>query len=277
MVELGKKARLQKLFLELLMLTLSLVIVIPLLIVLLGSLKTSAETAVPNLKLPEVFRWDNYAYVYEKGKIGRALFNSVFLTVVVVIVTLFISALCAFVISRRVNGYTRTVDTLFTMGMIAPMSIIPTIILVQKLHMTGTYISAIFLYTAINLPWAVFIYTNFMRSVPRSLEEAAIIDGCGPFRLFSSIIFPLLKNVTVTNLVVVAMGVWNDFMIPIYFFSSSSKWTLPMSVYNFYGLYSRDWNFVFADLVMTALPMVLLYLFAQKYIVEGLTAGAVKG
>jgi len=277
MVELGKKAKTRGLLLEAVMIILSLLIVIPLLIVLLGSLKTSAETAVPDLSLPEVFQWGNYAHVWEKGKIGRALFNSVFLTTVVVLVTLFISALCAFVISRRRNPYTKTIETLFTMGMIAPMSVIPTIVLMQKLHLTGTYLSAILLYTAINLPWAVFIYTNFMRSVPRSLEEAAIIDGCGPLRLFSSIIFPLLKNVTVTNLVVVAMGVWNDFMIPIYFFSSSSKWTLPMSVYNFYGLYSRDWNFVFADLVMTALPMVLLYLFAQKYIVEGLTAGAVKG
>lgn len=106
---------------------------------------------------------------------------------------------------------------LFKMGMIAPMSVIPTLLLMQKLHLSGTYLSAILLYTAINLPWAVFIYSNFMRALPRTLEEAAIIDGCGPFRLFMNIVFPLLKNVTVTNIVVIAMGVWNDFMIPIYF------------------------------------------------------------
>lgn len=203
--------------------------------------------------------------------------NSVFLTTVVVLICLIISALCAFVLSRRKNRYTKAADMLFKMGMIAPMSVIPTLLLMQKLHLSGTYLSAILLYTAINLPWAVFIYSNFMRALPRTLEEAAIIDGCGPFRLFMNIVFPLLKNVTVTNIVVIAMGVWNDFMIPIYFFTSSSKWTLPMSVYNFYGLYFRDWNYVFADLIITSLPMVLLYLFAQKYIVSGLMAGSVKG
>lgn len=273
----SKADRVQRTLLDLLMVILGAVIVIPLLIVVLGSFKTSAEALVPNLKLPENWLWSNYAYVYEKGKIGQAMLNSLFLTTVVVMLCLTSSALCAFVLSRRENRYTKTVDTLFKMGMIAPMSVIPTILLVQKLHLSGTYLSAILIYTAINLPWAVFIYSNFMRGLPRTLEEAAIIDGCGPFRLFINIVFPLLKNVTVTNVVVIAMGVWNDFMIPIYFFSSSSKWTLPMSVFNFYGLYARDWNYVFADLIITALPMVLLYLFAQKYIVSGLTAGSVKG
>ena len=273
----AKTDRGKRFFLNLLVALIGLLIVIPISIVVLGSFKTSAETLVPNLNLPERWMWSNYVYVYEKGKIGRALLNSVFLTTVVVLICLIISALCAFVLSRRKNRYTEAADMLFKMGMIAPMSVIPTLLLMQKLHLSGTYLSAILLYTAINLPWAVFIYSNFMRALPRTLEEAAIIDGCGPFRLFMNIVFPLLKNVTVTNIVVIAMGVWNDFMIPIYFFTSSSKWTLPMSVYNFYGLYFRDWNYVFADLIITSLPMVLLYLFAQKYIVSGLMAGSVKG
>ena len=273
----AKTDRGKRFFLNLLVALIGLLIVIPISIVVLGSFKTSAETLVPNLNLPERWMWSNYVYVYEKGKIGRALLNSVFLTTVVVLICLIISALCAFVLSRRKNRYTKAADMLFKMGMIAPMSVIPTLLLMQKLHLSGTYLSAILLYTAINLPWAVFIYSNFMRALPRTLEEAAIIDGCGPFRLFMNIVFPLLKNVTVTNFFVIAMGVWNDFMIPIYFFTSSSKWTLPMSVYNFYGLYFRDWNYVFADLIITSLPMVLLYLFAQKYIVSGLMAGSVKG
>lgn len=272
-----KAEKIKQLLFTLLMVAIGLVIIIPLLIVILGSFKTSAETLVPNLKLPEQWLLSNYMYVYEKGKIGRAMLNSIFLTTVVVFVCLTTSALCAFTISRRSNRYTKAADVLFKMGMIAPMSVIPTILLIQKLKLSGTYLSAILLYTAINLPWAVFIFSNFMRGLPRTLEEAAIIDGCGPFRLFFNIVFPLLKNVTITNVIVIALGVWNDFMIPIYFFSSSSKWTLPMSVYNFYGLYFRDWNYVFADLIITALPMVVLYLSAQKYIVSGLTAGSVKG
>ena len=255
----------------------TLVVVVPLLMVLLGSFKTSAEAIVPSLKLPENFLFSNYTHVFEKGKIGRAMINSVFMTVVVVIICLGSSALCSFIISRRNCIYTKALNVLFKLGMIAPMSIIPTILLLQNLNIMGTYLGAILVYIAINLPWSMFIYTSFMKSIPRELEEAAIIDGCGPFRMFTSIVFPLLKNVTITNVVVVAMGVWNDFTLPLYLFGSSKKWTLPMSVYNFYGLYSRDWNYVFADIVITALPMILLYFIAQKHIVDGLTAGSVKG
>lgn len=214
----AKTDRGKRFFLNLLVALIGLLIVIPILIVVLGSFKTSAETLVPNLNLPERWMWSNYVYVYEKGKIGRALLSSVFLTTVVVLICLIISALCAFVLSRRKNRYTKAADMLFKMGMIAPMSVIPTLLLMQKLHLSGTYLSAILLYTAINLPWAVFIYSNFMRALPRTLEEAAIIDGCGPFRLFMNIVFPLLKNVTVTNIVVIAMGVWNDFYDPDLFF-----------------------------------------------------------
>ena len=277
MNDVSTAAKRRHLILTILMCLISLLILIPLLIVVLGSFKTSQETLVPSLKLPQQWLWSNYAHVYKKGSLGQAFRNSVFLTVAVVALCLTVSSFCAFVISRRRSGYTIALDTMFKMGMIAPMAIIPTILMVQRLHLSGTYLSAIFLYTAINMPWAIFIYTNFMRGIPKSLEEAAIIDGSGPFRLFTYIVFPLMKNVTITNIVVIAIGVWNDFMIPIYFFSSSSKWTLPLSVYNFYGLYARDWNYVFADLILTALPMIIMYFLAQKYIVSGLTAGSVKG
>ena len=128
-----KAEKIKQLLFTFLMVAIGLVIIIPLLIVILGSFKTSAETLVPNLKLPKQWLLSNYVYVYEKGKIGRALLNSIFLTTVVVFVCLTTSALCAFTISRRSNRYTKAADVLFKMGMIAPMSVIPTILLIQKL------------------------------------------------------------------------------------------------------------------------------------------------
>ena len=131
--------------------------------------------------------------------------------------------------------------------------------------------------TALQMPWTIFTMSGFIKNVPRELDEAAFIDGATPVRTFFSVIFPLLKPIVATVIVTTAMGAWNEFMVPLYFFNSSSKWTMPLTVYNFFGQYSSDWNYVFADLVLTALPITILYLLCQKYVVAGATAGAVKG
>jgi raffinose/stachyose/melibiose transport system permease protein len=109
------------------------------------------------------------------------------------------------------------------------------------------------------------------------MEESAVIDGCSPTRAFFSIILPLLQPVTMTSIVTIAIGVWNDFILPLYMLSSSKHWTLPLTVYNFFGQYSSNWNYVFANLMLTAVPMIILYMLLQKYIIDGLTAGSVKG
>ena len=132
------------------------------------------------------------------------------------------------------------------------------------------------IFTTYGLPMAVFLYTGFIKTVPRELDEAAFIDGCGPVRLFYQIIFPLLKPVTMTIFILSFIGAWNDVMIPM-FFSNSGKWALPLTVYNFYGGYVKSWNYIFADIIITISPLLLVYIFAQKYVIAGMTAGAVKG
>ena len=123
----------------------------------------------------------------------------------------------------------------------------------------------------------MFILTNFIYTIPREMDEAAVIDGCGPIRLFFRIILPMLLPVVLTNIVIVAMGTWNDLQTPLYLLNSSKNLTMPLTVYNFKGRYFSDWNLIFADLVLVALPMIVLYVFCQKYIVAGTSAGAVKG
>lgn len=147
----------------------------------------------------------------------------------------------------------------------------------QILQIMNTMHGVILLYVATSLAFCIFIYHGFYATIPRDIDEAAVIDGCSPFRLFFRVIFPLLKPVNTTIVVIVFMSVWNDFQFPLYFLGNMKYWTLPMTIYNFVGKYSSRWNLVFADILMMILPVVILYFTAQKHIVAGLTSGAVKG
>lgn len=262
---------------ELFVILLALLILIPLLIMVFGSLKTRAEASLFTLALPTTWQWQNYIEIFEKSNIARAFVNSMIITISSTGICLPATAMCAFVLARRMQRFTNTIYFLFILGIIVPVSIIPTIVLMQTLRMYGTFPSVILLYIAINSPWSVFIFTGFMKNIPRDIEEAAIIDGCGAYSLFFRVVFPLLQPAFVTNAIIISMGVWNDFMLPLYFFNTARKWTMPLMVYNFFGQYYRDWNLVFADLVVTALPILILYLLGQKFIITGMTAGAVNG
>lgn len=256
---------------------LALLIIVPLLIVLLGSVKSPAEAQQFNLALPKEWLFDNYTYVIEKGGIARAFVNSMIITVTVTLFVVVAGSLSAFVVSRKQTGYTRFVYYLFLLGMVAPIQIVTTFGLLKALHLTGTFFGVICIEAALQMPWTVFTLSGFIKSVPKELDEAAFIDGAKPATMFFVIIFPLLKPIIATAVVTTAMGAWNEFMVPLYFFNSSSKWTMPLTVYNFFGQYASNWNYVFADLVLTALPITILYLLCQKYVVAGATAGAVKG
>lgn len=272
-----KKKRAEKIFGTMMVGLISLIIFVPLAIILLGSVKTPAEAQKFDLTLPKEWLFENYTYVFKEGGIGNAFLNSMIITAAVCLIVMVSASLCAFVISRREGRYSRFLYTAFLLGMVCPLQIVTTFGLLEVLHLTGTYVGVILVICSVQIPWAVFTLSGFIKNVPRELDEAAFIDGAGPLRMFFVIILPLLKPIMATSLITVAMGAWNEFMIPLYFFNSSSKWTLPLTVYNFFGQYASDWNYVFADLVLTALPITILYLFCQKYVIEGATAGAVKG
>lgn len=272
-----KTEKIQKVLMTVLMSLLSLLIIVPLWIMLVGSLKDSAEAQLFNLKLPGTWHFENYYIVVKEGGIGLAAVNSFILTISVTIIVLISGSLCAFVVSRRPSKYTKFVYQVFLIGMVAPIQIVTTFGLLKSLHLMGTYLGVILIETAVQLPWTVFTLTGFIKNVPKEMDEAAFIDGAGTLRLFFQIVLPLLKPILATALVSTAMYAWNEFMIPLYFFNTSTKWTLPLTVYNFFGQYASNWNYVFADLVITAFPIAILYLFCQKYIISGATAGAVKG
>jgi len=262
---------------EVILILCSLLILVPFALIILGSLKTRGEAAHFTLSLPKRWQWKNYLDVFQKSNLGRSFFNSIVITSLSTILCLMISTPAGFIIARRNTKGMKRLFSLFMFGIVAPISIIPTIILIKSLMIYGTYLSIILIYSSGNIAWCLFFLTGFIKTIPRELDEAAIIDGCSTRQLFVRIIFPLLTPVIATNMVFIAMTIWNDFMIPLYFFSGSDRWTMPLMVFNFFGRYFRQWNYVFACLILTSLPISLLYLFSQKYIISGMTTGSVKG
>ncbi|MFP3153492.1 carbohydrate ABC transporter permease [Lachnospiraceae bacterium ZAX-1] len=273
----AEKGKLVKIVLTSIMAAMSLIVIAPLLIMIFGSLKNPTEAQLFNMNLPGEWHFENYIYVIKHGGIGQAFINSMIITIVITIIELIFSSLCAFVISRKSTRYTKIIYNLFVLGMVSPVQIVTTFGVLKALNLIGTFAGVILVQIAVHIPWSIFTLTGFIRNVPTDLDEAAYIDGASPTVIFFKIILPLMKPILTTVLVTTAMSAWNEFMIPLYFFNSASKWTMPLTVYNFFGQYASNWNYVFADLVLTALPITLLYLFCQKYIIAGQTAGAVKG
>jgi raffinose/stachyose/melibiose transport system permease protein len=256
---------------------LSFLVIVPVLIMILGSFKTSGEALKFDLSLPKKFMASNYLFVLNRGGIPLAFTNSLAITVLATALTISSTALCAFFIARANNKMSAFLGNVFSIGLVAPFQIITTFALLKMLNLIGSYAGVILIYCAIQTPWSMYMFIQFIKSIPRDMDEAAYIDGAKPIVMFFKIVLPLLKPVTATTTVMVVINVWNDFMLPLYFLDSSKKWTMPLTVYNFFGQYFSDWNYVFADLVLTALPVALLYLYFQKYVIAGITAGAVKG
>jgi raffinose/stachyose/melibiose transport system permease protein len=244
--------------------------------VLLTSFKNKGEAAYMNVSLPSEWHPENYITVLEKDFI-RSLGNSVFITFISVALIVSLSAFLSFIIVRRDTKGCRIGYKIITLGIIAPFAALPTIQLMQKMGIYGSRIGLCLVYSSLYMPFTTMMFSGFIKGIPKELDEAAVMDGAVGGRLFCTVIMPLLKPVLATTGVLNFMWVWNELQIPMYLLNSSSKWTLPLSVYNFYGQFSRSWNLVCADVVLVSLPVILVYIFAQKWVIAGMTAGAVKG
>lgn len=271
------KKNINNLIMEILLWIFSIIFIYPLLMVLITSFKSYGEANFLSIALPEKWLFENYMQVFKEGKILSSFFNSVYITVFSVALVVLLSSTLAYILMRRRDKINNMIYRGLTFGIIAPFAAMPTIQLLKAMGIYGSRTSLIFIYAAMFLPFSTMLYASFVVTLPQELDEAGIIDGCTGFSLFRRIIFPLLQPITVTVGVLNFMWIWNDFQNPVYLLNSSAKWTLPMSVYNFYGQFNRSWNLVSANMVIVSLPVIIIYLFAQGYIIDGMTAGAVKG
>lgn len=256
---------------------LSLTVLIPLVIVFLGSFKTQAEAVSFSISLPEVWHFENYELVIKEAHIIRAFANSLLITIASVFVCILLSSMAAFVLARKKTKAAEILYLFFYIGMIIPVQTISTIQLLQSIHIYGRYFGVIMVCIVFNTSFAVFLYTGFFKSIPREIDEAAFIDGASTLQMFFKVIFPIAKSATVTVASLIFLGIWNDINLPLYYMNDSKMWTMPITVYNFFGQYFQSWNLVFANIVLIAIPVFLIYVISQRYLVAGLTAGAVKG
>ncbi len=229
------------------------------------------------IDLPSDPQWGNFATVIEQGKLAGALFNSVLYSFGATALCVTLSALAGWVLARHQSRRHRVIYLLLIMGIAMPTNFVTLTKVMQWTHLVNTEAGIILLYAATQIPFSVFLIFAFIRTLPRELDEAALIDGCTPLRVFRSIIFPQLTPVLVTLGVLAILNLWNEFLLPLYYLNRSSAWPMTLAVYNFYGQFQADWGLVSADVVLTILPVILIYLVAQRWILSGVSAGAVKG
>jgi len=273
---LKKKMNILNIWLIILIWLISLTILYPIAMVLVTSFKSYGEANFLSINLPKEFLFENYVQVFKEGNILRSLLNSLVITVSAVALIVILSSMLSFILARNRNKINKVIFVLLMLGICAPFTALPTIKLLQVLHIYGSRFSLVLVYSAMFMPFSTLLITRYIATLPKELDEAAVIDGCTGFSLFFRIIFPLLRPITITVGVINFMWVWNDFQLPLYLLNSPSLYTLPLSVYNFFGQYNRSWNLVSADMVLVSLPVVVIYFLAQKYIIGGMIAGAVK-
>lgn len=256
---------------------LSLIVIVPFLIVVFNAFKTQPEAINMALSLPDEWHFENFATVWEDGDILHALKNSLILSVSSVAVTVMCSSMCAYVISRNRTRFNRLIYVFFAMGLMVPVSNVTIVKVLRVMGLYNTLPGTILVFIALIMPLSVFLYYGFISGIPRELDEAAIVDGAGAVRIFVQVIFPLLKPATVTVIMINFLNVWNDFQIPLYTLPDPDKAVIVQKVYNFFGTYTASWNLVSVTIIYAILPILIVYLFGQKYIISGMTAGSVKG
>ncbi len=208
--------------------------------------------------------------------LATALLNSFAITAGSVLSLIAIGSISAYVIARQAPRLSSALYLAFVIGIILPaqLGIVPIYVALRQIGLLGTQLGAIVLYTGLLMPLAVFLYTGFVRALPRDYEDAAFIDGASRWQAFIRIVFPLLRGITGTVAVLTSLIIWNDFFTQLVFFGGGvNNRTLPVAIYNFVGEYEARWNIVFAAVAIALAPVLLLYLFAQRHLVRGFTGG----
>ena len=255
------------------------IFVVPFYFIFLNSLKNRRDAGLMNLNLPDVLHFENFAEVLATNNymLVRAFFNSIIITLGGIAVLVVVCSLGGYVLQRIAGKFMMGINFLILAGLMVPPAILPTIWVMQIIGIYRSLSGMFLVEAALNIPFTTMLYRGYTASIPREIEEAAYVDGCNSVRLFVRIIFPLLLPVTATVIVLSAVNIFNDFVNPLYFLPGSQYPTVQLTLYNYMGRYASSWNLVFADVILITIPPLLLFIFFNRKIVSGITAGAIKG
>jgi len=252
----------------------------PLLWLLIYSLKSNEEILSGQFfALPKAMQWANYAAAVEGGKYVRYLANSLLVTGVTMIGIILLATLTAFAIARFRWKYGQLLLLVYLLGMMIPMqgTLLPLMLIFKTMHILNTHLSLILPYIAFQTPIAIFILSSFMKSIPHEIEESAIVDGAGIFRIFRSIALPVAVPPIMTVCILTFISIWNEYILAATFISSERLKTLPFGINSFVSQYSVNYGAIGAFLVLGALPVMLIYFLLAEKITQGMVAGAIKG
>ncbi|WP_342504789.1 carbohydrate ABC transporter permease [Sporosarcina sp. FSL K6-2383] len=257
----------------------SLVNAYPIVWMVINSFKSESEFVVNQFGFPKVFVLENYINAWDIANLGVLFKNSIFICITATGITVLLGALASYFLSRFTFKMNKFIYSFFIFGLLIPIhaTLVPMFILMRNLGLLDTPITLIFPYIAFHLPITIFILTSFMKAFPKDIEESAIMDGCGIFRVFWSIILPMSRPALATVVILNFIYNWNEFSFALVLINDPELQTLPLGLANFAGQFTTNYGAQMAGLTMSLVPIVIFYLLLEKEIVKGMTAGAVKG
>ena len=255
-----------------------LVYIVPFVFVLINSFKARKDVIANPLALPSTFKFSNYIDAFEKMNYGHAFVNTLIITVLSVLVIIIFSSMTAYILVRKDWKFNKFIFFAMVLSMIIPFQgiMIPLVSIYGSIGMLNTKWALIYMYLGFGISLAVFMYHGFIKSIPVELEEAAMIDGASRFQTFWQIVFPIMKPITMTITTLDMLWIWNDFLLPSLVLIAPNERTLQLSTYVFNGTYTTDYGLSMSALMLSILPVLIIYLFLQKSIIGGVLQGSIK-
>lgn len=271
-------------FLEFLGWLLLAIYMIPFYLMLINSFKTRREIFANTMGFPNEWNFSNYASAIKRMNMSSAFINSLIITALSIILIVLFSSMASWSLARSKTKTSKFIFYLFVSAMIIPFQAVMLplvkwmgVISIDSINfnMLGTHYGLIFMYLGFGSSMSIFLYHGFINNIPLEVEEAAIIDGCNKWQLYHKIVFPLLKPITVTVMVLNGIWIWNDFLLPFLTINGKIN-TIPLAMNNFFGAFSKQWELAMAALILAVIPIIIFYFFVQKYIIKGIVQGSIK-
>jgi raffinose/stachyose/melibiose transport system permease protein len=259
---------------------LALLFMSPFYFMVVNSLKGLAEILTDAASIPTIFVFSNYSKVWDILNVPRMFLNSLAITGLSVIGIVIVSSMTAYRLVRTPTLFNRMLFIMLISSMIIPFqSVMLQLVRVTSiLEIRGSLYGIVICYLGFGISLSVFLFHGFIKSVPKEIEEASVVDGCSPYGVFWRIVFPLLKPIIVTVIILNTLWIWNDYLLPVLIIGANKDLTtIPVAITRFFGQYTKQWDLALAGLTISVAPIIIMFLFLQKHIVEGITAGSVKG
>ncbi|MCM3004774.1 carbohydrate ABC transporter permease [Priestia koreensis] len=274
----GNKYTGKTFILEILTLVLGILFLIPFYYVIANSFKTFADILTKTSEFPKVFEWSNYTDAFERMQYWKVFGNSLLITIISNVIIIIFCSMAAYMLVRTKRKISNIIFFMFVAAMVIPFQsiMIPLVKAAGQFHLLNSIWGIVIMYLGFGSGISIFLYHGFIKGIPVELEEAAIIDGCSTFGVFWRIVFPLLKPITVTIMILNSLWIWNDFLLPSLVLQDPNLRTIPLAMYFFFGQYTKQWNLALAALVISIIPLLIFFFAMQKHIIKGITSGSIK-